>query len=76
MCYLVRTRTSCAFTRQGIGSLLLINKHCEKANGQIERSSFLKINYDPTTLHTDKVKEWTTKWISYKTNKQITQYAF
>ena len=37
---------------------------CEKDNDQIERSSFLKIDYDPTTLHINKVKEWTTKWIS------------
>ena len=37
---------------------------CEKANEQIERSSFLKIDYDPITLHTNKVKDWTTKWIS------------
>ena len=36
----------------------------EKADEQIERSSFLKIDYDPTTLHIDKVKEWATKWIS------------
>ena len=36
----------------------------EKANRQIKRSSFLKIEYDPTTLHINKVKEWTTKWIS------------
>ena len=37
---------------------------CEKANEQIERSSFLKIYFDPTTLHIKKVKDWTTKWIS------------
>ena len=37
---------------------------CEKANEQIERSSFLKIDYDPTTLHINKVKDWTNKWIS------------
>ena len=37
---------------------------CEKDNDQIERSSFLKIDYDPTTLHINKVKEWTIKWIS------------
>ena len=37
---------------------------CEKANEQIERSSFLKTDYDPITLHTNKVKDWTTKWIS------------
>ena len=37
---------------------------CEKANKQIERSSFLKTDYDPTTLHTKKVKDWATKWIS------------
>ena len=36
----------------------------EKANRQIKRSSFLKIEYDPTTLHINKVKEWATKWIS------------
>ena len=34
---------------------------CEKDNDQIERSSFLKIDYDPTTLHINKVKEWTIK---------------
>ena len=38
-------------------------RDCEKANEQIERSSFLKIDYDPATLHIKKVKEWTTKWI-------------
>ena len=51
---------------------------CKKANEQIERSSFLKIDYDPTTLHINKVKDWTNKWISavpgknnilYKTHK-------
>ena len=36
----------------------------EKANEQIERSSFLKIGYDTTTLRINKVKEWATKWIS------------
>ena len=36
----------------------------EKSDEQIERSSFLKIDHNPTTLHTDKVKEWATKWIS------------
>ena len=29
----------------------------EKANEQIERSFFLKIDYHPTTLHINKVKE-------------------
>ena len=33
----------------------------EKANEQIERSSFLKIDYDPTTLHINKVNESATK---------------
>ena len=37
---------------------------CEKANEQFERSPFLKIDYDPTTLHINKVKDWTNKWIS------------
>ena len=37
---------------------------CKKANEQIERSSFLKIDYDPTTFHINKVKDWTNKWIS------------
>ena len=36
----------------------------EKADDQIERTYYLKIDYDPTTLHIDKVKEWATKWIS------------
>ena len=37
----------------------------EKANEQdFKKSSFLKIDYDPTALHINKVKEWTTKWIS------------
>ena len=26
--------------------------------------SFLKIDYDPTTWHINKVKEWAAKWIS------------
>ena len=34
---------------------------CEKDNDQIERSFFLKIDYDPTALHINKAKEWTTK---------------
>ena len=34
---------------------------CKKANEQIERGSFLKRDYDPTTLHINKVKDWTTK---------------
>ena len=37
---------------------------CKKTNEQIERSSFLKIDYDPTTLHINKLKDWTNKWIS------------
>ena len=37
---------------------------CEKANEQIERNAFLKIDYDPTTLHINKVKDRTNKWIS------------
>lgn len=36
----------------------------EKANRQIKRSSFLKIEYDPTTLYINKVKELAIKWIS------------
>ena len=35
----------------------------EKANEQIERSSFLKTDYDPTTLQLNTVKRWATKWI-------------
>ena len=27
-------------------------------------SSFLKVDYDPTTLHINKVNDWTTKWVS------------
>ena len=34
---------------------------CEKTNEDIERSSFLKIDYGPTTLHINKVNEWNTK---------------
>ena len=37
---------------------------CKKANEEIERSSLLKIDYDPTTMYINKVKEWTTKWVS------------
>ena len=36
----------------------------EKANVNVERSSFLKLDYDPTSLYINKVKEWVTKWIS------------
>ena len=36
---------------------------CEKVNEQTGSSSFLKIVNDPTTLHINKVKDWTTKWI-------------
>ena len=47
----------------------------EKANEQIERSSFLKIDYDPTTLHINKVKEWAAKWISRnEISKQWAKY--
>ena len=34
---------------------------CEKANEQIERSSFSKIDNNPTALHINKEKEWATK---------------
>ena len=34
-----------------------------KASEQNESSSFLKINYNPMTLHVNKMKEWTTKRI-------------
>ena len=47
---------------------------CEKTNEQIERSSFLKADYDPTTLHTEKVKDWTSKWISRNNNKKWVKY--
>ena len=48
---------------------------CKKANEQIERSSFLKIDYDPTTLHINKVKDWTNKWISRnEISKEWTKY--
>ena len=47
----------------------------EKANEQIERSSFLKIDYDPTTLHIKKLKEWTTKWIyRNEMSKELAKY--
>ena len=36
----------------------------EKANEQIQRSSFLKTDYDPTTMHINKVNPWATEWIS------------
>ena len=36
----------------------------EKANEQIQRSSFLKTDYYPTTMHINKVNPWATKWIS------------
>ena len=50
---------------------------CEKANEQIERSSFLKIDYDPTTLHINKVKDRTNKWISRNENsKEWAKYIF
>ena len=37
---------------------------CEKANKQIKRSSFLKIDNVSIILHINKVKDWTTKWMS------------
>ena len=49
--------------------------YCEKANEQIERSSFLKIDYDPTKLHINKVKDWNNKWISTnEISKEWTKY--
>ena len=65
MYYLIRLRQDYAFTRQG-DRFIIVDKQTdhEKASEQIERSSFSKIDYDPTTLHIDKVKEWATKWIS------------
>ena len=36
----------------------------EKANEQIQRSSFLKTDYYPSTMHINKVNPWATKWIS------------
>ena len=36
----------------------------EKANEQIQKSSFLKTDYYPTTMHINKVNPWATKWIS------------
>ena len=36
----------------------------EKANEQIQRSSFLKTDYYPTTMHINKVNPWATKGIS------------
>ena len=44
----------------------------EKANEQIKRSSFLKIDFDSTASHFKKVKEWGTKWISR--NKEWANY--
>ena len=47
---------------------IIVDKQADHAkdNEPIERSFFLKIDYDPTSLYINKVKEWTTKWISRK----------
>ena len=66
MYYLIRTWTRlCVYKTKG-NRFIIVDKQtdCEKANEQIERSSFLKTDYDPITLQTNKVKDWTTKWIS------------
>ena len=36
----------------------------KKPMSRLKGVPFLKIDYNPTTLHIDKVKEWATKWIS------------
>ena len=43
---------------------VVVNKETDirKANEQIERSSFTKLNYDPTAEHIEKVKKWAEKW--------------
>ena len=43
---------------------VVVNKETDirKANEQIERSSFTKLNYDPTAEHIEKVKIWAEKW--------------
>ena len=68
MHYLIQTRARLwVYKTRGIGSLfIIVDKQTdhERANEQIERSSFLKIDYEPTTLHINKVKEWATKWMS------------
>ena len=35
----------------------------QKANEQIQRSSFVKLDDDPTTHHIRKVKQWALKWL-------------
>ena len=65
MSYLIRTRTRLCLYKTG-NSFLIVDKQTdrEKTYEQFERRSFLQIDYDPTTLHINKVKEWVTKWIS------------
>ena len=48
---------------------------CEKANKEIERNCFLKIDYVPTTLHINKVKDWANKRISrHEISKEWAKY--
>ena len=35
----------------------------QKANEQIQRSSFQVVNHDPTLDHVERVKQWTEKWL-------------
>ena len=56
---------------------IIVDKQTDhgKANEQNESSSFLKIDYNPMTLHVNKMKEWTTKWIyRIEINKEWAKY--
>ena len=50
---------------QGKGNrFVIVDKNTDllKAQQQIGRSSFIKLNLDPTDTHIKKVKEWADKW--------------
>ena len=47
---------------------VIVDKETDKmkANEQIERSSFVKLNEDPTNRHIEKVTSWAEKWFNCK----------
>ena len=51
--------------------IVIVDKETDtnKVNEQIDRSSFKRINFDPTNKHIDKVEKWANKWLI---RKQIT----
>ena len=46
--------------------LLTNEQYCEKVQYQINRSSFILLNSDPTKISEDKINTWIEKWINRK----------